>query len=104
MAYGDLFTGGRFPARRFEVLSGPGWLDSDRYDISAKTQGGASPEQVMGPMLQIQMLLEERFNVKVHMEPRDTAVYALTVAKSGPKLQPSKCPACRTCFVSKRGA
>jgi hypothetical protein len=46
MAYGDLFTGGRFPARRFEVLSGPGWLDSDRYDISTVHRLGQDGKEI----------------------------------------------------------
>jgi len=91
-AYGDPFNGGNLPARRLEALGGPSWLDSDRYDISAKAEAAASREQIMGPMLQ--SLIEERFNLKVHKEPRDAAVYALTVAKSGTKLQPSKEGSC----------
>ena len=78
--------------RPFDVLGGPAWLDSDRYDISAKAEGVASNDEMMGPMLRL--LLEERFKVKAHLEPRDSPVYALTVAKNGPKLKPSKEGSC----------
>ena len=76
-----------FNARLMQVLNGPGWIDTDRYDISAKPEAKASAAE-MAPMLQT--LLEDRFNLKVHKEPRDTPVYELTVAEQNPKLRPSK--------------
>jgi uncharacterized protein (TIGR03435 family) len=42
----------------------------------------------------LQGLLEDRFQLKIHREAREVPVYALTVAKGGPKLQaaqPGKC-------------
>jgi uncharacterized protein (TIGR03435 family) len=92
-AYG-LLSGGQLAARYVEVLGGPAWLDSDRYTITAKAEGPAKPVEMLGPMLQT--LLEDRFQLKLHREPREHAVYVLTVAKGGPKLRPakeSKCPA-----------
>jgi uncharacterized protein (TIGR03435 family) len=71
-----------------QVLNGPSWIDTDRYYISAKPEAKASPAEMMGPMLQT--LLEDRFSLKVHKEPRDTPVYELTVAEQNPKLRPSK--------------
>jgi uncharacterized protein (TIGR03435 family) len=91
IAYGNVITGGTFASRRLEVLGGPEWLDKDRYDISAKVEGSASQEQILGPMLQA--LLEDRFKVKAHKEPRDTAVFALTVVKAD-RLQVSKEGSC----------
>lgn len=41
-------------------------------------------------MLMLQTLLADRFNLKVHRETRQDNVYALVVAKSGPKLEPPK--------------
>jgi uncharacterized protein (TIGR03435 family) len=82
------FVGETMSSRLLEVMGGPAWLDSDRYDISAKSEGNASGPQMMGPMLQT--LIEERFSVKVHREPRDSQVYVLTVAKNNPRLRPAK--------------
>ena len=92
-AYGG-FVGQQMNPRLLylKVLGGPAWLDSDRYEISAKAEGNASLAQMMGPMLQT--LLEERFKVKVHMEARETPVYALTLANDHPKLQPFKEGSC----------
>jgi uncharacterized protein (TIGR03435 family) len=75
-----------------QVVGGPNWLDTDRYDVLAKSEGNASDAQSAAPMLQA--LLEERFKVKVHKEARDSSVYTLTVAQGGPKLQPSKEGSC----------
>ncbi|MDE3167539.1 MAG: TIGR03435 family protein, partial [Acidobacteriota bacterium] len=47
---------------------------------------------MLGPMLQA--LLVERFRVAVHKEARETAVYALSVAKGGHKLRASTAESC----------
>jgi len=38
----------------------------------------------------LQSLLEDRFRLRVHLEPRETPVYFLTVAEPNPKLRPVK--------------
>lgn len=37
----------------------------------------------------LRALLEDRFHLKVHRETKEGRIYKLTVAKNGPKLQPS---------------
>ena len=91
LAYGDMLVGAGLGARRMDVQGGPGWLDTDRYDVLAKSEGNATAQSA-APMLQT--LLEERFKVKVHKEARDSSVYILIVAKGGPKLQPTKEGSC----------
>ena len=66
------------------LLSGPGWLDSERFDITAKVPAGSS-EREFGAMLQT--LLADRFKLAVHREPKTLSGYALLVGKGGPKLQ-----------------
>jgi uncharacterized protein (TIGR03435 family) len=85
-AYGG-FTGEKLNARYLDAVGGPGWLDTEWYQVSAKAQGKPSVAQMMGPMLQA--LLEDRFQLKAHMESRQSPVYALTVARTG-KLVPTK--------------
>lgn len=65
-------------------ISGPDWLDTERFDVSAKLPQGA-PQSQKWPMMQT--LLGERFKLEVHREKKDLPAYALTVAKSGSKLK-----------------
>jgi uncharacterized protein (TIGR03435 family) len=101
VAYGDMLVGAGIGARRMEALGGPGWLDTDRYDILAKSEGNAPAGQSAAPMLQT--LLEDRFKVKVHKEARDSSVYILTVAKGGAKLQASQDGSCTPLDLSNLG-
>jgi uncharacterized protein (TIGR03435 family) len=71
----------------YQISSGPGWLDDDRYDIDAKAQGDPSREQMMATL---QTLLADRFKLEVHRETREGPVFALTVAKNGAKLKQPK--------------
>jgi uncharacterized protein (TIGR03435 family) len=66
------------------IEGGPGWINSDHYEINAKAEDGASRELMSGPMMQA--LLEDRFKLKLHHETRETPVYSVTVAKTGLKL------------------
>lgn len=75
----------------FQVLGGPGWAASDRYDIEATAGGSATLEQ-MKPM--IQALLEDRFHLAVHSETKELPVYELVTAKGGIKPQTSKDGSC----------
>jgi uncharacterized protein (TIGR03435 family) len=65
-------------------VEGPAWLDTDGFDIVAKVPAGTTKEQFN---LMLQSLLAERFKVTVHRETKTLPVYALTVAKGGPKLK-----------------
>jgi uncharacterized protein (TIGR03435 family) len=74
------------------IEGGPAWINSAHYRIEAKAEGPQSRGAMKGPMLQA--LLEGRFNLRVHRETRETAVYALTVAKGGATLQPFREGSC----------
>jgi uncharacterized protein (TIGR03435 family) len=93
---GALFTSSGIPLRNliysaygvpaWTVSGGPAWLDTDAYDIAATLPPGAPKEQINA---MLQELLAERFKLKIHREMRDYSVYALVVAKDGPKLKAS---------------
>ncbi len=70
----------------------PAWISSASYSIDAKAETPQSGAMMMGPMMQT--LLEERFQLKTHRETREVPVYLMTVARGGPKLQPSKEGSC----------
>jgi len=65
-------------------ITGPSWLDSDRFNIVAKIPEGVSNDQV--PAM-LQNLLVERFKLTVRREKKEMPVYALVVGKNGPKLE-----------------
>jgi uncharacterized protein (TIGR03435 family) len=76
-----------------QIVSGPTWMNSDRFNILAKGDVGQSPAfpvaQVGGPsrlQLMMQALLADRFKVAVHKENRELHVYALVVARSDGRL------------------
>lgn len=83
---------GRLAPTRIEVLGGPAWIDSEHFDIVAKTEAPASRVEMLGPMMRA--LVEERFKVKVHRESRETPVYSLAVPKGELTLRPSKPGTC----------
>ncbi len=64
-------------------ISGPTWLQTEKYDIEAKAPDAAPLKQLR---LMLQTLLAERLNLAAHRETRDLPEYALVAAKSGPKL------------------
>ena len=69
-------------------LSGAsGWIDSDQYDITAKAEGPATPDELR---LMMQTLLADRFKLSLRHETKEMPVYALVVAKDGPKLHENK--------------
>jgi bla regulator protein BlaR1 len=76
--------------RRIE--GGPSWVNSDRFQIEAKTDGSHGRGIMMGPMMQ--SLLEDRFELKVHRETREAPVFELSVTKGGAKLTPAKDGSC----------
>jgi uncharacterized protein (TIGR03435 family) len=65
-------------------ISGPAWLDTERFDIVAKIPAGVAEDQI--PRM-FQALLADRFKLKLHSEKKQLPVYALVVLKTGPKLQ-----------------
>lgn len=61
-------------------ISGPVWLNSEHYDIAAKTESPVTADLFR---TMIQTLLAERLNVKVHRETKQLPVYALVAGKNG---------------------
>jgi uncharacterized protein (TIGR03435 family) len=72
------------PDDREYALAGPDWMATERFDIQATFPADTTPEQVR---TMTQRLLAERFQLKLHSETRERPIYALVVAKGGPKIQ-----------------
>jgi uncharacterized protein (TIGR03435 family) len=80
-----------YGAQPFQVAGGPGWMQSERYQIDAKADGNANRARMF---LMLQSLLEDRFQLRTHRETRDLPVYALVAAKGGFRLPPPKEAGC----------
>jgi uncharacterized protein (TIGR03435 family) len=80
------------PAKDQPIEGGPSWVKSETFTIDAKPEGPQTMEMMRGPMLQA--LLEDRFKLKIHRGARQVPIYALVVAKGGPKLDPAKKDSC----------
>ena len=65
-------------------LTGPDWIQSERYDVQATIAAGGNKDQVPEMM---QALLAERFKVRVHRDKKEHSVYALIVGNDGHKLK-----------------
>jgi len=84
----------------FQIVGGPNWMASDRFDITAKAPDGFSPDQLR-PM--VRNLLADRFKLKAHMETRELPTYSLVVARADGKLGPKLTPAKTDCDALARG-
>ena len=80
-----------FQVQDSQIVGGPAWLDSDRFDVLAKAEGNPDQEQTRA---MLRTLLADRFKLVVHSETRDVPTYALVIARSdgrlGPKLTRSE--------------
>ncbi len=78
------------------ISGGPGWLESDHFDIQAVTPGAVNSSPVRPShdeqMAMLRNLLADRFQLTFHREPKEFAIYTLDLAKGGAKLKPSASP------------
>ena len=89
------------------LVAGPGWMNSDRFDIEARAEGDVTPDRFSS---MLRSLLAERFNFGAHDETRDIPIYALVLSRSdgrlGPKLRRSEvdCDAVAEAAIARGGA
>jgi len=74
-----------------DLVAGPDWIKnkSVRFDILAKAPPGTSDDDAR---LMLRTLLEDRFKMVFHHEPREYSYYALVAGKGGPKLDVAQEP------------
>lgn len=74
-----------YAVHRKQIVDGPPWLETERFDIDGQAElpGVANLHQVQE---MLQKLLKDRFDLKLHRDKRDLSIYAIKVAKGGPKL------------------
>lgn len=90
----------------FQIEGGPGWINSDRFDVTAKAEGDVGqvgPGQSGPVQMMMQNLLAERFGLKLRRETKEMPTYALIVAKADGKLGPKIEPSTVDCAALARG-
>jgi uncharacterized protein (TIGR03435 family) len=74
-----------------QIVGAPGWVATERYDITAKAPDGLASGELMRPLLRA--LLADRFMLTTHRERREMPVFALAWARPdrsyGPSLRES---------------
>ena len=98
-----------------QLSGGPGWIDSERFDVDAKTDepgdapgssltAGAGPNtkalaRGVDPLgmnerrrLMVQSLLADRFKLTLDRQTKDLPIYELVVGKGGPKFKETTLP------------
>jgi uncharacterized protein (TIGR03435 family) len=74
-----------------QILGGPDWINTDRFDIDARASGDRPAAQLR---LMMQSLLVDRFKLGTHRETRELPIYQLVMArgdrKLGERLRPSQ--------------
>ena len=68
-----------------QIAGGPDWMNTELFDMRAKPEKPTTIEELH---LMLQDLLAERFQLKFHRETKELPIYAMTVDKGGPKLEP----------------
>ncbi|MDP9049753.1 MAG: TIGR03435 family protein, partial [Acidobacteriota bacterium] len=74
-----------YGVQKRQLVGEPDWARTDRWDVDglSDTDGEPDLKQLQSMMRKV---LGERFGLKLHNEQRQMPVFALTVAKGGPKL------------------
>jgi len=73
-----------YELKRYQVGSYPSWMDTERFNVTAKVPEGATKEQFR---VMQQNLLADRFGLKIHFEKKEMATYELVVNKGGHKMK-----------------
>jgi uncharacterized protein (TIGR03435 family) len=77
-----------YALQQSQLAGEPDWVKTERWNVDgvATVDGKPDWKQTQGMM---RKLLAERFVLKLHHEQREMPVFALTIAKGGPKLTPN---------------
>jgi bla regulator protein BlaR1 len=122
MQPGGRFTATNVPLRElirmacgiqsFQIVGGPDWIGSERFDVLAKAEGDPPPPSVPGgppgPMLMmLRSLLAERFKLAAHNETRELPIYSMVMARPdrrlGPRLSVAQADCAAIAAAARRG-
>ena len=80
-----LYLGLAYGLKNYQI-SAPDWMTSGRWDITAKLPSGSDVKEI--PQM-LQVLLRDRFQMKMHREIKELPVYGLVVGKGALRLKES---------------
>jgi uncharacterized protein (TIGR03435 family) len=83
-----------------QLVGGPPWVDATRFTVQAKSDSSiddvlkklSNSQARLEKERMLQALLADRFQLKAHWETKQLAIYALVVAKNGPKFHATEAP------------
>lgn len=73
-----------FEVKADRIAGGPKWLETDRFDVIAKSSEAMSPHAIVG---MLKSLIVDRFNLKTHNENQPVPVLGLVIGKTSPNLK-----------------
>jgi uncharacterized protein (TIGR03435 family) len=88
--------------RDAQVVGGPSWIDTDRFEINATFEGPIAIAPNSPPVRLLSMeraLLEDRFKLQVHHETRQLPVFDLVRSRADGRLGPRLAPSDGTCLA-----
>ena len=68
-----------YNVQNYQIVGGPDWINTVRWDITAKAPDDAPPQQLL---LMLRTLLADRFKLVIRNETREMPIYALTLARA----------------------
>ena len=71
-----------------QITGAPAWFDTELYDVTGTPEAEGLPNRKQLEAM-LQNLLTDRFKLTFHHDKKELSVYAITVAKGGPKLMKS---------------
>jgi len=74
-----------------QIVGATDWVKNAQYDIEGKTNTTGEPNLSQQQEM-LQKLLADRFGLRFHRDKRELPVYAIQIAKGGPKLTPAAHP------------
>ena len=77
-----------YSIQKAQIVNAPQWFDEQPWDIEGVPDIAGAPNWNQYRRM-LQKLLAARFGFVVHHDKRELSVYAITVAKGGPKLEKS---------------
>ena len=75
--------------QKSQIAGTPDWVKTERFDVDGVSNVEGQPNLKQFQSM-IRKLLAQRFLLVMHREQREMPVFALTIAKQGPRLTPSK--------------